>query len=77
MTMIKIKLARHGRKKMPSYRIVVAEEHSKVTGRVIDTIGYYNPEYNPPKISVNQELLKKWLSQGCQPTDAVRKLLKL
>ena len=73
----KIKLVRHGRKKRPSYRIVVAEERSKVTGMVIDTLGYYDPQVTPPKISVNRQLLKKWLSNGSQPTESVRKLLKL
>ncbi|OGG03352.1 30S ribosomal protein S16 [Candidatus Gottesmanbacteria bacterium RBG_16_37_8] len=72
-----IKLVRHGRKKRPSYRIVVAEKRSKVTGAVKGTIGFYDPSVNPPKIEVNQNELKKWLSVGSKPTDSVKKLLKL
>lgn len=75
--MIKIKLVRFGRKKKPSFRIVVAEERSKVTGRIIEYIGYYNPQEVPPKIKIKEEALKKWLSLGTQPTPSVRKLLKL
>lgn len=75
--MLKIKLVRFGRKKRPTYRIAVAEERSKVTGKVIEALGFYNPNIKPPKLSVKEDLLKKWLSRGTQPTESVRKLLNL
>ena len=74
---LKIKLVRVGRKKRPFYRIVVAEERSKVTGKVVDTLGYYDPQINPPKIQINQEQLNKWLNHGSRPTAAVKKLLNI
>lgn len=75
--MLKIKLVRFGRKKNPTYRIAVAEERSKATGKVIESLGFYNPSVKPPKLSVKNELLKKWLGKGTQPTPSVRKLLNL
>lgn len=74
---LKIKLVRFGRIKKPTYRIVVAEQRSKVTGKIIESLGFYNPENKKEKLSVNQELLKKWLVHGSQPTASVRKLLNL
>lgn len=74
---VKIKLSRTGRKKLPSYRIVVAEERSKINGRVIDNLGFYDPVSQPPRIKVNEQSLKKWLKFGVQPTIAVKKLLKI
>lgn len=74
---VKIKLSRMGRKKLPSYRIVVAQERSKINGRVIDTLGFYDPVSVPPKIKVNDSSLQKWLKFGVQPTNAVKKLLKI
>lgn len=75
--MLKIKLTRTGRKKMPSYRIVVAEKRSKLSGRVVDTLGYYNPSISPSALKINQKLLEKWLKNGAQMTLSVKKLLKL
>lgn len=74
---LKIKLVRFGRKKRPSYRIVVAEERSKVTGNIVAALGYYNPGMKPPKIEVDREALNKWITAGSQPTESVRKLLNL
>lgn len=74
---VKIKLSRTGRKKLPSYRIIVAEERSKINGSVIDNLGFYDPVSQPPRIKVNEQSLKKWLKFGVQPTNAVKKLLKI
>lgn len=73
----KIKLVRLGRKKRPFFRIVVAETRDKLRGKVVETLGFYDPLTTPHKIEINKEALKKWLSLGVQPTDSVRKLLKI
>ena len=73
---VKIRLKRMGMKKMPFYRIVVADARSPRDGRFIEEIGYYDPRQQPAEIKVNNEAAKKWLSSGAQPTDTVRILLK-
>ncbi|MDQ3793316.1 MAG: 30S ribosomal protein S16 [Actinomycetota bacterium] len=74
---VKIRLARHGAKKAPFYRIVVADSRSPRDGRFIDRIGTYNPRTQPSDIQVDAEKAKEWLEKGAQPTDQVRKLLKV
>ncbi|HEX2181870.1 MAG TPA: 30S ribosomal protein S16 [Rubrobacteraceae bacterium] len=74
---VKIRLARHGAKKSPFYRIVVADSRSPRDGRFIDRIGTYNPRTQPSDIQVDAEKAKEWLEKGAQPTDQVRKLLKV
>ncbi len=74
---VKIRLARHGAKKAPFYRIVVADSRSPRDGRFIDRIGTYNPRTQPSDIQVDAEKAKEWLGKGAQPTDQVRKLLKV
>ena len=73
---VKIKLTKTGRKKKQSFRIVVMEERSKVTGSVIATLGSYNPTLNPPKLIIEKESLEGWLKNGAQPTVSVRHLFK-
>ena len=75
--MVKIRLKRIGAKKKPYYRIVVADSRSPRDGKFIEQIGTYNPLTNPSEIKVDVEKAKKWLSTGAQPTDTVRKLLKI
>lgn len=75
--MVKIRLARFGSKKNPHYRIVVADARARRDGRNIETIGRYNPQTEPSEISVNAERAKYWLSVGAQPSDPVKKLLKI
>ena len=74
---VKMRLKRMGQKKAPFYRIVVADSRSPRDGRFIEEIGYYDPTKDPSVIKVNEELAKKWLSNGAQPTDTVAKLLKI
>lgn len=74
---VKIRLARHGSKKAPFYRIVVADARSPRDGAFIDRVGTYNPRPNPSEIKVNAEKVREWLGKGAQPTDQVRKLLKV
>lgn len=73
---VKMRLRRMGQKKAPFYRVVVADSRSPRDGRFIEEIGYYNPTVEPSVIKFDEELTKKWLSQGAQPTDRVAKLLK-
>jgi len=73
---VKIRLSRVGAKKQPSYRIVVAEEHSKRDGRIVEKIGHYDPRTNPSTVVLNEERVKYWLGVGARPTDAMGPLLK-
>jgi small subunit ribosomal protein S16 len=74
---VKIRLARHGAKGTPFYRIVVADSRSPRDGRFIDRIGTYNPRIQPSDIQVDADKAKDWLGKGAQPTDQVRKLLQI
>ena len=66
-----------GQKKAPFYRIVVADSRSPRDGRCIEEIGTYDPNKNPSEFKVDEELAKKWLKNGAQPTAVVGKILKL
>lgn len=73
---VKIRLRRMGAKKRPFYRVVVANSTSPRDGRFIDMLGHYNPNTDPPTVKIDAEKARKWLSNGAQPTDIVRALLK-
>ena len=73
---VKMRLKRMGQKKAPFYRIVAADSRSPRAGRFIEEVGYYDPTVEPSIIKFNEELAKKWIAQGAQPTDRVAKLLK-
>ena len=73
---VKIRLRRMGAKKAPFYRIVVADSRYPRDGRFIEEIGYYNPLTNPAEVKVDAEKVQKWISNGAQPTDTVKALLK-
>ena len=66
-----------GQKKAPFYRIIVADSRSPRDGKCIEEIGTYDPNKNPSEFNVNEELAKKWLSNGAQPTETVSKIFKL
>ena len=74
--MVKIRLARHGAKKRPYYRIVVADSRCPRDGKFIDDIGRYNPLTEPAMIKVDLEKADQWIANGAQPTDTVAALLK-
>ena len=75
--MVKIRLRRMGAKKAPYYRIVVADSRSPRDGRFIEEIGTYDPMADDAqKIKVDMERAQYWISNGAQPTDTVRGLLK-
>lgn len=73
--MLKIRLSRTGKKRQPSYRIVVADVNSKRDGRIVERIGYYNPLVDPIEYRIDEARALHWLSVGAQPTDAVNRLL--
>ena len=73
---VKIRLKRMGAKKAPFYRIVVADSRYPRDGRFIEEIGYYNPMTNPSEIQLDAEKAKKWISDGAQPTDTVKSILR-
>ncbi len=74
--MVKIRLARHGAKKRPYYRIVVADSRCPRDGKFIDDIGRYNPLTDPKMIKIDLEKADKWIANGAQPTDTVAALIK-
>jgi small subunit ribosomal protein S16 len=73
---VKIRLKRVGKKKAPSYRVVVADVRSPRDGRIIESIGWYNPLVEPSAIHIDEEKALGWLKNGAQPTDSVASLLK-
>ena len=73
---VKIRLKRLGAKKTPFYRVVVADSRYPRDGRFIEEIGYYNPLTNPVDIKIDAEKAAKWISNGAQPTETVKSLLK-
>ncbi len=73
--MLKIRLRRVGAKKTPGYRVVVADSRVSTAGKVIETIGTYNPLANPPTIVLDKEKAEAWIKKGAQPTERVAKLI--
>ena len=73
---VKIRLSRTGRNKVPSYRVVVADERRKRDGRVIETVGHYNPRAVPFAITLQKDRIDYWLSKGAKPSPTVARLLK-
>jgi small subunit ribosomal protein S16 len=72
---VKIRLMRVGKKKQPTYRVVVADARSPRDGRIIETIGHYGPREEPSRISIDSDRALDWLRKGAQPTEQVQKLL--
>ena len=73
----RIRLRRVGRKKVPLYRIVIADQESPRDGRFIEIVGTYAPRAEPSVVEIDNDKAVKWLSQGAQATDRVEKLLKI
>ncbi|MDD4563995.1 MAG: 30S ribosomal protein S16 [Eubacteriales bacterium] len=73
---VKIRLKRMGAHKKPFYRVVVADSRSPRDGKFIEEIGYYNPLTDPADIKIDGEKAKTWISNGAQPTQTVKSLLK-
>ncbi len=73
---VKIRLARHGTKKRPFYRIVVADSESPRDGKFLEVVGTYNPLMDPAEVNLKDERVKYWMDQGAIPTGTVKNLLK-
>ena len=72
---VKIRLMRVGKKKQPSYRVVVADGRSPRDGRYIEIIGHYQPRHEPSGFDIEEDKVLAWLNKGAQPTEQVHKLL--
>ena len=72
--MLKLRLKRIGRKRAPSYRLVIMESSTRRDGRPVEEVGFYNPISKECKIDIPK--IKKWLNEGAQPTETVSNLLK-
>ena len=74
---VRLRLTRVGGKKDPIWRVVVADQRSPRDGRVIETIGHYNAQTDPSTIVIDEERARSWLARGAQPSNTVRKLLRI
>jgi small subunit ribosomal protein S16 len=73
---VRIRLARHGAKKRPFYRIVVAPGDAPRDGRFLEILGTYDPATDPVTVTVKADRVLEWLGKGATPTDTVHSLLK-
>ena len=73
---VKIRLARHGAKKRPFYRIVAADSESPRDGRFLEKLGTYNPLQDPAQVILDMDRVKFWIGQGATPSDTVKTILK-
>lgn len=74
---VKLRLTRVGKTKQPQYRIVAADSRSPRDGRFIQIVGTYNPRTDPSTLTVDNAKVVKWLLDGAQPTERVKKLLEI
>jgi small subunit ribosomal protein S16 len=73
---VRIRLARHGAKKNPFYRIVVADGESPRDGKFLEKLGTYDPLKDPAEVNLNQDRIKYWIDKGAIPSDTVKSLFK-
>lgn len=71
-----IRLRRHGSRKKPFYRIVVADSRSPRDGRFVEQVGTYDPAFDPPRVTIKGDAANRWIKAGAKPSDTVRKLIK-
>ena len=74
---VKLRLTRVGKTKQPQYRVVATDSRSPRDGRFIQIIGTYNPRTDPSTLSIDNAKAVKWLMDGAQPTERVKKLLEV
>jgi small subunit ribosomal protein S16 len=74
---VKLRLMRMGKKKQPTYRVVVADSRSPRNGRFIEILGTYEPRAEPSVVKIDADKAVAWLRKGAQPTETVEKLLKI
>jgi small subunit ribosomal protein S16 len=73
---VKIRLARHGAKKRPYYRVIVIDSRSRREGRPIEEVGRYNPCADPSMVKLDLEKIDAWIAKGARPTDTVARLIE-
>ncbi|MEA2061832.1 MAG: 30S ribosomal protein S16 [Thermodesulfobacteriota bacterium] len=73
---VKIRLARHGAKKKPFYRIVAADIESPRDGRFLERLGTYDPMVDPSVVELKEDRIRYWMNEGATPTTTVKSLLK-
>ena len=73
--MVKIRLARGGRKKRPFFRVVAADSRMKRDGRFLEVLGHYNPISNPKEFKIKNDRLDYWISEGAEMSETVRNLV--
>lgn len=73
---VKIRLARHGAKKRPFYRIVIADSEAPRDGRFLETVGTYNPLQDPAGVTFKPDRVQYWIDKGAIPTDTVKSLIR-
>jgi small subunit ribosomal protein S16 len=74
---VKLRLTRVGKTKQPQYRVIAADSRRARDGRFIEILGQYNPRSEPSVLNIDNAKAVKWLQQGAQPTERVRKLLEI
>ncbi len=74
---VKLRLTRVGKTKQPQYRVIAADSRRARDGRFIEILGQYNPRTEPSTVTIDNDKAVKWLMQGAQPTERVRKLLEI
>lgn len=74
--MVVVRLQRRGTKKAPHHRIVATDRSWSQGGRVLETLGFYDPSYQPPRFSIDEARLTFWVSSGAQVSEAVSHLVK-
>jgi small subunit ribosomal protein S16 len=74
--LLRIRLARVGKKKQPAYRIVVIERSRARNGRSVEIVGHYNPLAKPAAVELKADRIQYWLGKGAQPSDTVRSFLR-
>jgi small subunit ribosomal protein S16 len=74
--MVRLRLRRVGRKKQPSFRIVAADKESPRDGKFLEVVGFYNPRTEPETITLKEDRIYNWLSNGAQPSDATERIFR-
>jgi len=74
---VRLRLTRVGSRKNPVWRVVAADQRSPRDGRIIENLGHYNAQTEPSTVSLDEERIKAWISKGAQPSDAVKRLMRI
>ena len=72
---VKVRLERIGKRNQPSYRVIVTDRRSRRDGKHIEIVGFYNPNSNPPVVTLKKDRIDHWIKNGAIPSDTVRTLL--